>query len=341
MKYSQAINAAVAEKMRADGNVFICGLGVPDPKGVFGSTAGLVEEFGERRVFDTPASENGTLGMLVGASLQGLRPVMVNQRVDFILLALDQIINHAAKWKWMFGNAQRVPITIRLIVGRGWGQGPQHSQSMHGLFAGIPGLKVVTPATPKDAKGLLISAIEDDDPVIFIEHRRLYDMDEAVPEGLYRVPIGKAAVIQPGEDVTVVGISQMSAEARKAGEALAQVGVSAEIIDLRSLRPLDDDTVCRSVKKTGRLVIVDADWRSCGVAGELIARVNEKCFGALRCAPVRLTWPEMPAPTSEALEPLFYPNAQQIFAVCLRCCERAEEAYPLAEKKVVAFHGPF
>lgn len=341
MKYSEAIRDATALMMRTDENVFICGLGVPDPKGVFGSTLGLVDEFGKKRVFDTPASENGTLGMLMGASLQGLRPIMVNQRVDFILLALDQIINHAAKWKWMFGGAQRVPITIRLIVGRGWGQGPQHSQCMHSLFSYVPGLKVLAPVTPGDAKGLLISAIEDDDPVIFIEHRRLYDMEEDVPEGIYRVPIGKASVIQEGRDITIVGVSQMVVESEKAGKALGQNGISAEVIDLRSLRPLDDETVCQSVRKTGRLIVVDADWKSCGVAGELIARVSEKCFGVLKAAPVRLTWPDMPAPTSEALEPFFYPTARHIYEACFACCSRAIEVYPFEDKKEVAFNGPF
>jgi len=341
MKYSEAIRDATASVMRSDESVFICGLGVPDPKGVFGSTLGLVEEFGDKRVFDTPVSENGTLGMLLGASLQGLRPIMVNQRVDFVLLALDQIINHATKWKWMFGGAQKVPVTIRLIVGQGWGQGPQHSQSMHGLFSYIPGLTVLAPSTPKDAKGLLISAIEDDDPVVFIEHRRLYEQEGDVPDGMYRVPIGKASVLQEGKDITIVGISQMVVEAEKAGRALSEKGISPEIIDLRSLRPLDDETVCQSVKKTGRLIIIDADWKSCGVAGEIIACVSEKCFGDLKAAPVRLTWPNIPAPTSEALEPLFYTTAKDIYEACFKCCGRAVEAYPHEDKKEAKFNGPF
>ncbi len=342
MKYSEAIREAQAQIMRTDGSVFVCGLGVPDPKGVFGSTVGLEEEFGPKRVFDTPACENATVGMLIGASFQGLRPVMVNQRVDFILLALDQIINHAAKWKWMFGGAQRVPIVIRVIVGRGWGQGAQHSQSMHSLFAHIPGLKVVVPATPKDAKGLLISSIEDDDPVIFIEHRRLYDEEGDVPQGIYRVPLGKANVVQEGVDITLVALSQMVVEAEKAGIALKEKGISAEIIDLRSLRPLDMGTILNSVRKTGRLVVIDDDWKSCGIAGEIIAALVENDHKIFKAPPIRLTWPDMPTPTSVALESAHYTTAKDIYEASCSCLGRSvEQTLFIDEKHEQPFIGPF
>jgi pyruvate dehydrogenase E1 component beta subunit len=322
--------------------VFICGLGVPDPKGVFGSTVGLEEEFGPKRVFDTPACENATVGMMIGASFQGMRPVMVNQRVDFTLLALDQIINHAAKWKWMFGGVQGVPIVIRVIVGRGWGQGAQHSQTMHALFAHIPGLMVVAPVTPKDVKGLLISSIEDDDPVIFIEHRWLYDEEGDVPQGIYRVPIGKANVIQEGVDITLVALSHMVVETEKAGIALKEKGISAEIIDMRSLRPLDMDTILNSVKKTGRLVVIDDDWKLCGIAGEIIAALVENDHKMFKAPPIRLTWPDMPTPTSVVLESAHYTTAKDIYeASCICLDRRVDPALFIDEEREQPFSGPF
>ncbi len=342
MKYSEAIREAQAQIMRSDESVFVCGLGVPDPKGVFGSTAGLEEEFGSKRVFDTPACENATVGMMIGASFQGMRPIMVNQRLDFTLVALDQIINHAAKWKWMFGGVQRVPIVIRVIVGRGWGQGAQHSQTMHALFAHIPGLKVVVPASPKDVKGLLISSIEDDDPVIFIEHRRLYDEEGDVPQDIYRVPIGKANVVQDGVDITLVALSHMVVETEKAGLALKEKGISAEIIDLRSLRPLDMDTILNSVRKTGRLVVIDDDWKLCGIAGEIIAALVENDHKMFKAPPIRLTWPDMPTPTSVVLEAAHYTTAKDIYeASCVCLDRRVDSVLFIDEEREQPFSGPF
>lgn len=342
MRYSEAIRDALALKLADDPDVFVLGLGVPDPKVVFGTTLGLADEFGPERVFDTPAAENGTVALMLGAAQQGMRPVMVNQRVDFTLLAIDQMINHAAKWRWMFGDAQRVPITIRMIVGRGWGQGPQHSQSMHALFAHVPGLKVVVPASPSDAKGLLISAIEDDDPVIIIEHRRLYDLDQDVPAGLYRVPIGVARTAREGGDVTIVATSQMVDESLRAADALSAAGVEADVIDLRSIRPLDVPAVLASVGRTRRLVVVDADWRYCGVAGEIVAQVAEAGM-PLVAPPVRLTWPESPAPTSAALEDAYYPGAEQIVAAVLRTMgvEGSASGFAAVERATDTFQGPF
>ena len=341
MKYFQAIHDAIVQAMRQDDSVFICGLGVPDPKGVFGTTLGLLDEFGPQRVFDTPACENATVGMLIGAAQQGMRPIMVNQRVDFTLLALDQIINHAAKWRSMFGDVQRVPLVIRMLVGRGWGQGPQHSQSMHALFSHIPGLKVVAPSSPRDVKGLLISSIEDDDPVIFIEHRRLYNEEGDVPEGIYRIPLGKANIVYEGKDITIVATSQMVLEAKIARDVLVKNGLSAEIIDLRTLRPLDSKTIINSVKKTGRLLVVDGDWKSCGIAGEIVSIIAENCFHELKSSPKRITWPDMPAPTSVALESRFYPKAENICTAVCQCLNRPLEMLQLESAQSESFIGPF
>ena len=210
--YCQAINEALKQVMERDKAVFIMGLGVDDAKRIFGSTVGLSEKFGKGRAFEIPISENAITGVAIGASLCGMRPVMTHQRMDFMFYCFDQLMNHAAKWHYMFGGEFSVPITIRSIIGRGWGQGTQHSQSLQALFSHVPGLKVVMPATPYDAKGLLISSVLDDNPVIFIEHRKLYDVKGDVPEEFYKVEIGKANVLKKGKDVTIVGVSQIALE---------------------------------------------------------------------------------------------------------------------------------
>src|ERR1700722_19529669 len=209
LKFSQSIHEATDLCLAADPSVYLMGLGVPDPKGVFGTTLNLREKYGDR-VLDMPTAENGMTGVALGSALCGMRPIMVHQRLDFALLAVEQLVNQAAKWHYMFGGQKSAPIVIRLIVGRGWGQGPQHSQSLHSWFAHIPGLKVVAPATAYDAKGLLISSIEDNNPVMFIEHRWLHGITGNVPEGMYRVPIGKSRVVRTGKDITIVGISYMT-----------------------------------------------------------------------------------------------------------------------------------
>jgi len=213
VNYVKAVNEALHIAMESDAKVITFGLGVDDPKCIFGTTAGLKEKFGSERVFDMPVSENALTGVAIGASLNGIRPVMSHQRLDFFLLGMDQLVNNASKWFYMFGGKRSVPITIRLILGRGWGQGPQHSQNLQAWFAHIPGLKVVMPVTPYDAKGLLLSSIFDDNPVIYLEHRWLHNLEGEVPEGDYRVPIGKAHVIKQGEDLTIVSLSYMTIEA--------------------------------------------------------------------------------------------------------------------------------
>lgn len=340
MKFREAIRSATVEAMRGDPRVCVLGIGVPDFKGVFGTTLGLAEEFGAERVFDIPISENAVAGMCVGAACRGLRPIFVNQRVDFLMLIMDQLVNHAAKWRTMFGGRQRVPMVVRAIVGRGWGNGPQHTQSLHALFAHVPGLKVVVPASPQDAKGLLIAAVEDDDPVVYIEHRWLHEEEDEVAEGHVHVPLGRARVARPGRDVTIVAVGPLVPEALRAARALDEQGIDAEVVDLRTVRPIDHRTVLDSVARTGRLVVADADWGPCGVSAEVLALVSEHAFDALRAAPARVTWPDSPVPSSQALEGLFYPGARQIQAAALAVCD-VEDPGELAVSTVKAFQGPF
>lgn len=312
IKYSQALDEGLCQAMDRDPGVFVMGVGVDDPKGIFGTTLGAFKRFGARRVFDTPLSENALTGIAIGSALDGMRPVLVHARNDFLLLTMDQLVNHAAKWRYMCGGKLTVPLTVRAIIGRGWGQAAQHSQSLQALFMHIPGLKVVMPSAPYDAKGLLIAAIEDEAPVIVLEHRWLYDQVGPVPEDHYCVPIGEASVVREGTDVTIVAISQMVVEARKAAEALHTEGIEAEVIDLRTLAPWDKFTVLNSVRKTGRLVVADHAWRTCGAAAEIAAVAAEEALESLKAPVRRVTLPETPTPCAAALEKLYYPGATEI-----------------------------
>jgi pyruvate dehydrogenase E1 component beta subunit len=310
--YAKAILEATAQCMDADPSVYLIGLGVPDPKGIFGTTLGLKERFGDQRVLDMPVSENGMTGVAIGSAIVGMRPIMTHQRIDFMLLSLDQLINNAAKWHYMFGDRMKVPLTVRLLVGRGWGQGPQHSQSLQALFAHIPGLKVVMPATPYDAKGLMVAAVEDNNPVIYIEHRWLHGTFGPVPEKKYSVPIGSARIMRQGQDVTIVSASLMTIETLKAAHVLAMQGIEVELVDLRTVKPIDEKTVLDSVQKTGRLLVVDGAWKSFGVAAEIMAMVSENVFDSLKCPPRRIAFPDMPTPTSPALANHYYPRTADI-----------------------------
>ncbi|MCX7178069.1 MAG: alpha-ketoacid dehydrogenase subunit beta, partial [Proteobacteria bacterium] len=243
LKFSEAIREATDQAMGRDPSVYIVGLGVPDPKGIFGTTLGLQEKYGAVRVQDMPLSENAMTGVALGSALVGMRPIITHQRMDFALVAMEQMVNQAAKWHYMFGGKANVPMVVRMIIGRGWGQGPQHSQSLQAWFAHIPGLKVVMPTTAHDAKGLLAASIEDNNPVIFIEHRWLHNIADEVPAEYYTVPLGKARVMRAGSDVTIVGTSYMALEALRAAERLDEDGISAEVVDLRTIRPWDIETV--------------------------------------------------------------------------------------------------
>ena len=312
LTFCEALLEAQDQALTADSNVFIMGEGVDDTQAVFGSVRGLQDKFGEQRVFDMPLAENGMTGVAIGAALSGKRPIMTHQRIDFTLYAMDQLVNHAAKRCYSSGGAQCVPITIRAIVGRGWGQGTQHSQSLQALFAHIPGLKVAMPSSPYDAKGMLLASIEDPNPVIFIEYRKLYDEVGPVPEEMYFEPLGKGAIRREGQDVTLVASSYMVVEALEAANRLEKVGIDVEVVDLRTVKPLDEDLILSSVAKTGRLVVADTGWKTCGIASEVAACVAEKGFDHLKAAVRRISLPDVPTPTTPALEEVYYPGAAQI-----------------------------
>ncbi len=310
--FAQAINEAMHIAMAADPKVLCYGLGADDPKRIFGTTDKLQEQFGSQRVFDMPTSENAMTGIGVGAAIGGYRPVMVHQRLDFFLLAMDQLVNSAAKWHYMFGGQMSVPIVIRLVMGRGWGQGPTHSQNLQSWFAHIPGLKVVEPTTAADAKGLLLESIFDDNPVVFLEHRWLHNSVSNVPDCDYRVPLGSAKVVRTGKDVTLVGMSYMTVEALRAAEYLEKFGISCEVVDLRTIRPIDWETVLGSIRKTGKLIALDCSTPTCSVASEIIARASMDAFHDLTMPPVRIANPDNPEPTSFGLTKNYHPDANRI-----------------------------
>jgi acetoin:2,6-dichlorophenolindophenol oxidoreductase subunit beta len=314
LTYAEAIREGLDLAMERDRRVYLMGLGVPDPIGVFGTTRGLVEKHGPKRVLDMPIAENAMTGVALGSALVGMRPVMTHMRLEFAMTAIDQICNQAAKWHYMFGSQSTVPITIRMIVGRGWGQGPQHSQSLHAWFSHIPGLKVVAPSTPYDVKGMLIASIADDSPVVFIEHRWLYNLHGVVPTGHYTVPLGRSRIMRSGKDVTLVGSSYATLDAMKAAAILAQTGIEADVIDARTLSPRDDGPILESVRKTGRIVVVDQGQLSCGYAADVVAVVVEQAFSALKAPPARVTLPDIPTPTTRALSNYYYPTPQHIVA---------------------------
>jgi acetoin:2,6-dichlorophenolindophenol oxidoreductase subunit beta len=310
--FAKAINDGIAVAMEKDPNVICYGLGIDDPLGVFGTTLGLQERFGEQRVFDMPTSENAMTGVAIGAALNGVRSIMTHQRLDFFLLAMDQLVNNAAKWHYMFGGQNSVPITIRLILGRGWGQGPTHSQNLQAWFAHIPGLKVVMPTTAADAKGLLLASIFDDNPVVFLEHRWLHNQEGDIPEGDVREPLGKAKLLRRGNDVSIISMSYMTIEALHAAEYLETQGISCDVVDLRTISPLDWEMVFHSVKKTGRLLVLDTGVATGSIAGEIVARVSMELFPDLKQAPQRLTLPDFPTPTSPAMTKTFYVHSEDI-----------------------------
>lgn len=317
LTFAQAINAALYQALELDPNVFVYGIGADGPTGIFGTTTKLVERFGHARVFDTPISEGGLSALAAGAASSGLRPVLVHQRLDFMLYAVDQMVNWMAPWRFMSGGRAKMPVTIRAIVGKGWGQGPQHTKSLHTWFAHVPGLQVVMPGSPADAKGLLLTSIMSDDPTIFIEGRALFSMQEDVPDAPYFIPLGEALVRQPGTDVTLVTIGSMVPLALQAAEILEQKGVSAELIDLRCLMPLDTKAILASVSKTRRLVVAEPGWRLYGAAAEIIASVAEDLGTHLLSTPRRVTWPHSAVPTSSHLENQFYPTCDTIVSACL------------------------
>jgi pyruvate dehydrogenase E1 component beta subunit len=314
LTYAQAIREAHAQLLKNDPRVFVCGQGVWNPWYAGKSLLDLDKEFGRHRVLDCPVSENATTAAGIGAAIAGMRPIVFHARMDFMLLAVDPIVNQAANWSYLFGGQVGVPIVIRCVINRGGEQGAQHSQALQGFFAHVPGLKVVMPAVPYDAKGLLIAAVRDGNPVMYIDDRRLYDESGEVPEEMYEVPIGKAVLRRVGKDVTLVATSAMVSESLKAAETLQSLGVDVEVIDLRSVKPWDHDLVFSSVGKTGRLVIADAAWMTGSIAAEIAATAAGQVFHALKAPIFRVCLPDVPAPSSGALEAAYYIGADQIVA---------------------------
>ena len=312
LSYPEAVLEGLAQALAQDPRVFVMGQGVDDPGGMFGTTRGLHKEFGEGRVFDTPLAEAALTGVAVGAAIAGMRPVYFHNRPDFLFLAMDQLANHAAKWYYMFGGQVNVPLVIWSCIGRGWGSAAQHSQALQGVFMHIPGLKLIMPSTCFDAKGLLIAAIGDPNPVIILEHRFNFKQQGVVPEEMYGVPIGKGVVRRPGKDVTVVAISHLVLEAFNAAQELAAEGLEVEVIDPRTLRPLDEDLILNSVAKTGRLVIADSGWKTGGVTAEIGAMVAEKGFDLLKAPIIRLACPDLPTPAGYSLEEAYYIGKEDI-----------------------------
>ncbi len=311
LTYLEAIRQGLWEEMERDERVFLLGEDIGVYGGAFKVTEGFLERFGEERVIDTPISEAAIVGAAIGAALVGLRPVAEMQFIDFISIAFDQLTNFAAKCRYRWGAA--VPIVVRGPCGGGVHGGPFHSQNVEAYFFHTPGLKIVEPATPYDAKGLIKAAIRDDDPVLYFEHKYLYRRIRGeVPEGDYIVPIGRADVKRPGRDVTILTYGWMLHKSLEAAEILAQEGIEAEVVDLRTLLPLDDETILSSVAKTGRAVIVHEDTRTGGIAGELAMRINERIFEYLEAPVVRVTAPDTPVPYSPPLEEFFLPQVEEI-----------------------------
>jgi pyruvate/2-oxoglutarate/acetoin dehydrogenase E1 component len=314
VKYREALRAALEEEMERDPAVCVIGEGIGERGGSYKVTEGLLARFGPNRVIDTPLSEAGFVGLGVGAAIVGQRPVVEMLFIDFLLLAMDQVINQAAKYRFMSGGEGRVPLVIRTQGGTGNSLAGQHSQSLEALYHHIPGLKVVMPATPRDAKGLLISAIRDDDPVIFIEHKQLYMTDGEVPEEPYLIPLGEAEIKREGTDVTLVAWSHMVLKSLQAAEELAAEGISAEVIDLRSLVPMDMASVLDSVRRTGRLVIAQEAVKRGGVASDIAANVAEQAYDSLRAPIVRVAGKNTVIPFNLALEKAAVPQVADIVA---------------------------
>lgn len=312
LSYGEATREALDQALAQDERVFVMGQGVDDPGGMFGATLNLHKKYGRDRVFDAPLSENALTGVAIGAALAGMRPVYCHNRPDFLLLAMDQIVNHASKWSYMFGGHVKVPLVIWAVIGRGWGSAAQHSQALQGLFMHVPGLRLVMPSTPYDAKGLLITSIVDDNPVIIMEHRWLFKHTGYVPKKLYSVPFGRGVIRRSGKDITIVAISHMVIEALRAAEELQAQEIDAEVVDLRTLKPLDGEIIISSVKKTGRLMIADTGWKTGGIGAEIAALVAEKGFEYLKAPIRRVACPDVPTPASYVLEEAYYKGSKDI-----------------------------
>lgn len=342
MTFRDALNLAMVHEMQKDSSVFVFGLDVSDHKGIFGSTTGLVKKFGLKRCFSTPLCEDGLTGVALGSALSGLRPILVHIRTDFMLLSMNQIANMVSCLRYLSGGKLEIPLVIRAVIGRGWGQGAQHSKSLHGSFAHIPGLKVAMPSRPQDAYTMLRAAVRDPNPVIFIEHRWLYDVPGTVDQK-EPLSLGSPVVLRKGKSLTVICSSWMNVEALKAAEVLAKVGIDLEIVDVRLIAPLDPKELVASVKRTGHCIIADYDWTFCGYSAEIATVINKECFGKLKMPVERIGFAHAPCPTTRPLENLFYPSAIDIIRkvesmLGLKQMDLSGEEFFSYERK---FKGPF
>jgi acetoin:2,6-dichlorophenolindophenol oxidoreductase subunit beta len=318
VSYATAINEALSLALENDPKVFVLGQGVDDPTAMFGTTRGLPARFGHDRVFDTPLSEEAMMGVSAGAAMNGMRPIFMHNRPDFVLLAFNQLVTHATKFHFMDNGQTTVPFVVWAAIGRGWGSGAQHSQAIHGMLLGVPGLKIVMPSTPYDAKGLLLSSILDNNPVCVFEHRWLMKKDGVVPDGFYRVPIGKGIHRRRGKDVTIVGASHAIELALQAANEVVGDNIDAEVIDLRTIKPLDEQIILESLHKTGRLLVVDTAWMKGGLCAEIGCLAAEKGFSDLRAPVVRIGLPDVPTPAGFTLEQFYYPDSARIAAAIRR-----------------------
>ncbi|MDA1330201.1 MAG: alpha-ketoacid dehydrogenase subunit beta [Chloroflexi bacterium] len=307
-----AIKEGLTEIAVRDPSVLLMAAGIADPSSVYGTTADIGKHIDHKRIIEMPVSENALCGVAIGAALMGKRPVISLHRVEFALLAMEQIVNNAAKAHYISNGRHTVPLVIRMIVGRGWGQGPEHSQSMEAVFSHFPGLKVVMPTYPRDGKGLMIAAVEDNNPVLIIEHRWCHYVMGEVPEGYYTEPMDGPRAVHQGKDVTIVATSYMTLEAVRAAEALEKLGYSATVFDLRVLRPLMLDRIFESVRQTGRLLTIDTGFRKFGIGAEVVSEVVANCFSALKTAPLRMGLPDHPTPSSRGFVPGYYPDSMSM-----------------------------
>ena len=344
LTFAKAINASIEAAIKKDKKVVLIGIGVDDPKGVFGTTLNIHKKY-RKNVFDMPTAENAFTGIGLGLAISNFKPIIVHQRVEFSLLSIEQIFNQIAKWFYMSGGKINVPIVIRLIIGKGWGQGPQHSQSLEAIFSHIPGLKVVCPSNAKDAKGLLLSSISDPDPVIFFEHRWLHQTSSLVPKKNYLIPIGSAQILNKGDDITLVSFSYGIIECLKSLEFLNKNKINPEIIDLRSLRPLDTKKIIKSANKTKKVLIVDNGMIKNGVSSEISAIINEECKDKIIIKRIGVV--DSPIPSSPALAKFAYPNKNSIIKNVFNMLNLKKKIHLKNEKTVSSdqpdkhFTGPF
>jgi acetoin:2,6-dichlorophenolindophenol oxidoreductase subunit beta len=346
LAYVDALKEGVEQEMSNDDSVFVFGLDVDDHKAIQGSTRGLLEKFGPERVFTTPLSEDAMTGVAIGAAMAGMRPVHVHIRMDFLMLCMNQLVNIAAKSRYMYGGSVKVPLVVRSMIGKSWGQGAQHSQALYSMFMHVPGLKVIAPSNAHDAKGAMAAAIQDDNPVIFVEHRLLYPTESYVPEERYTIEFGKARIVRSGSDVTLLGISNMVMECLRSAELLEEIGISAEVVDPISLAPLDIDTILDSAIRTKRLIIVDNAWTACGASAEILSQVIERAGPNSGIEVRRMGFAPTPCPTTPLLEDEFYPNPATIGSAAFEMVRPRDAKWtPDPERTQLAyqkqFKGPF